>query len=132
MKPSQKTGGFIMNISSATSAVPNQYGANADSIGSSDSEDNNAAIKDLEGKKAQLEQKLKAANEPFSTKPSKEYASLKKELAEVERKIQDLKADTKKKEKASSSSRDSFDQYKPGDDKLETGAYSQGFGSAAM
>lgn len=116
-----------MNISSATSVAPNQYEANADSVGNSDSEDNNAAIKDLEGKKAQLEQKLKAANEPFSAKPSKEYASLKKELAEVERKIQDLKADTKKKEKASSSSRNPFDQYKPGDDKLETGAYSHGF-----
>jgi chromosome segregation ATPase len=113
-----------MNISSATGAA-GQYASGTGSADRGDSSDNSAKIKDLEGEKSQLEQKLKDARNPFSTKPSDEYMKLKKEIAEVERQIQDLKAESQKKDQASSSSRSPFDQYKPGEDKLETGAYSQ-------
>ena len=115
-----------MNINS-TGAVSPQYPApKAGKGGDSDTEQQ---IKKLEKEKSGLEKQRDDAKNPFAAQQSEEYEALEKKIQELDKQIQQLKAEASSNQKntdtqdsdVSSASR-SFDTYTPSNEKPENSA----------
>lgn len=120
-----------MNISS-TGAVSPQYPAGTSAspkAGKDGDSDTEQQIKKLEKEKSGLEKQRDDAKNPFAAQQSEEYEALEKKIQELDKQIQQLKAEASSNQKntdtqdsdVSSASR-SFDTYTPSSEKPENSA----------